>query len=86
MQCIRETSNRHPPIAVAVVNNMMVVRHVPRKLSAMCLLFLRRIGSIMCQVTGSKRYSGDLPQGGLEIHVCLFLLMNLLKLKSFKPL
>ena len=67
LQCIRETSNRHDPFAVAVVKNMIVVGHVPRKLSAMCSLFLRRNGCIMCRVTGSRRYSGDLPQGGLEI-------------------
>ena len=41
LQCIRETSNRHDPFAVAVVKNMIVVGHVPRKLSAMCSLFLR---------------------------------------------
>ena len=30
-------------------------------------LFLRRGGSIDCEVTGSRRYSEDLAQGGLEI-------------------
>ena len=33
----------------------------------MCSLFLQRNGSIVCHVTGNKRYSKDLPQGGLEI-------------------
>jgi len=28
---------------------------------------LRQSGSIICHVTGSRQYSSDLPQGGLEI-------------------
>ena len=30
-------------------------------------IHLRRNGSIQCRVTGQKRYSSDLPQGGLEV-------------------
>ena len=30
-------------------------------------LFIRRGGTIECIVTGTRRYSSDLPQGGLEI-------------------
>ena len=30
-------------------------------------MFLRRVGIISCRVTGGKRYSEDLPQGGLEV-------------------
>ena len=41
--------------------------HVPRKISSICSLFLRESGSIICHVTGSRQYSSDLPQGGLEI-------------------
>ena len=34
----------------------------------LCLhLFLRRNGTISCEVTGTRRKSSDLPQGGLEI-------------------
>ena len=36
------------------------------------LLFLRREGTIICEVTGTRRYSVDLPQGGLEIPCKLF--------------
>ena len=38
-----------------------------RTISAVCRSFLRREGSIVCQVTGSRRISTDLAQGGLEI-------------------
>ena len=34
---------------------------------SVCSLFLRREGSITCQVSGSRRYLDDLVQGGLEI-------------------
>ena len=41
--------------------------HIPRKIPLICLLFLRKNSTILCKVTGNRRYSGDLPQGGLEI-------------------
>ena len=40
---------------------------MPRKISALCSTFIRKGGTISCCVTGSRRYSSDLPQGGLEI-------------------
>ena len=44
-----------------------IVGHVPRKISAICSLFIRRGGVIRCIISGRRRYSSDLPQGGLEI-------------------
>ena len=44
-----------------------VVGHVPRRISAICSLFIRRGGRILCTVSGSRRYSADLPQGGVAI-------------------
>lgn len=43
------------------------VGHIPRKISCICFTFLRRGGTIHCTVTEQRRYSADLPQGGLEI-------------------
>ena len=40
---------------------------IPSKLSHIYSLFLRRGGTIRCRVAGGRRYSYDLPQGGLEI-------------------
>ena len=45
----------------------MVVGHIPKKISSVCPLYLRRGRSIICRVTGSRRYSEDLTQGGLKI-------------------
>ena len=51
--------------AVAVVKADTVIGHV-QKFSWLYCLFLRRGGSITCQVTEARRYSTDLLQGGLE--------------------
>ena len=69
LTCIREPGNVRDPYAVAVTKpeSATTVGHVPRKISAVCSLFLRKGGSISCQVSGGRRYSQDLPQGGLEI-------------------
>jgi len=63
----REDDDYVNPFDVAVVKNVNIVGHVPRTISAVCSLFLCRGGSIGCLVTGSRCYSWDLPQGGLEI-------------------
>ena len=70
-QCRREGRNQFDPFAVAVMRGGTVIGHVPRKMLSICSLFLRRGGSITCQVTGGRRYSGDLVQGGLEVPCAL---------------
>ena len=67
LNCLRETTNTEDPYAVAVKRGSAVIGHVPRKISAACALFLRRKGTIRCTTTGSRRFSADLPQGGLEV-------------------
>ena len=54
---------------MAVVRSAVTVGHVPKKISSVCSMFLRRGGAIKCHVTASKRHSKDLSQGGLEIHM-----------------
>ena len=41
----------------------MIIGHLPRKLSGVCSLFLRRGGVISYTETGGRRYSGDLHSG-----------------------
>ncbi len=67
VRCIHESGKRDDSFAVAVKHGSDTVGHVPRKVSCICSLFLRHGGSISCTVTGDKRRSTDLPQGGLEI-------------------
>ena len=67
--CQREQGNPQDPYAVAVMHRRLgVVGHVPRLISAACSLFLRRdTSTIKCRITGSRQYSSDLVQGGLEV-------------------
>jgi hypothetical protein len=65
--CSRELHNLRDPFAVAIIKNDITVGHVPRMISATCSSFLRRSGTITCRIIGERRYSRDLPQGGLEI-------------------
>ena len=67
LDCERERGNIEDLYAVAVKKNGHIVGHIPRKISAICSTFIRRGGCIICTVTGSRRYSRDLVQGGLEI-------------------
>ena len=59
--------NSKDPFAVAVVKSRVTVGHIQRKISSICSMFLRHGGTINCRVTASRRYSRDLPQGGLEV-------------------
>ena len=61
--CAQESGNSHNPHAMAIKKGSLVVGHVPRKISAVCSLFLRA-GTITATVTDSHQYSNDLPQGG----------------------
>ena len=63
----RELDNLRDAFAVAVIKSHRNVGHVPSKISSVCSLFLRHGGIIRCTVTGSRRHSDDLLQGGLEI-------------------
>ena len=65
LNCVRKTSNRHDPFAVKMVKSPIgVVGHVPKYISSICSLFLRKGGTIVCKILGSRQYSRDLPQGG----------------------
>ena len=66
LNCTRETGNAFDPFAVSVIKRGNVVGHVPKKISALCSLFMRCGGTIHCKVTGSRQYSHDISQGGLE--------------------
>ena len=56
----RERGNRNDIFAVAVKKDAEAVGHVPRHISCICNLFIRRGGLLSCSVTGARRYSSDL--------------------------
>ena len=64
--CERELHNPEDPYAVAIMSGGSIVGHVPRKISAACSLFIQQSGAITSRIAGSRQYSHDLPQGGLE--------------------
>ena len=70
LSCEREEGNMYDPYAVSMFQseNARVVGHIPRKISAACSLFLCHEGNtITATVTGHRKFSEDLPQGGLEV-------------------
>ena len=74
----REAGNTFDPFAVAVMRGTTVVGHVLRRISSICSLFLRKEGSITCQVTGHRQFSGEGPRLAIVdmVHVvsCVVLL------------
>ncbi len=83
--CEREPDNVSDRYAVAVKREGTVVGHLPRKISRLCSLFLRQGGTVSCTVIGRRRYSADIPQGGLEVPCSLIFKATpklLLKLKK----
>ena len=59
LSCQRERSILYDRFAVSVVKNGVIVGHIPRKISAVSLIFLQHGGCIRCEVTG--------PDNTLEI-------------------
>ena len=86
MICEREPENASDRYAVAVKKEGTIIGHLPRKLSWVCSLFLRRGGAIKCTVTGRRRYSADLPQGGLEVPCSLLFKGSPEEIKKLKKL
>jgi len=52
---------------IAVLKHDTIVGHLPRAISIVCSLFIRRGGSIRCEITDGCRYSRNLPQGGMKV-------------------
>ena len=73
LQCQRETGNSSDMYAVASMKDSTIAGHLPRKMSRICTLFIRRGGTIACLVNGKRKHSADLPRGGMEIpYILLF--------------
>ena len=53
----REPLNAQDQYAVAVKREGIIIGHLPRKISRLCLLFLRQGGVLLCTVTGGIRYT-----------------------------
>ena len=84
--CEREPENASDRYAVAVEKEGSIIGHLPRKVSRVCSLFLRRGGTIQCTVTGRRKYSADLAQGGLEVPCSLLFKATPEEIKKLKKL
>ena len=69
-------NNAHDNYAVSVMKRRQIVGHVPTTISRPCSVFIRNGGVIKCTVTGSRRFSADLEQGGMEIPCTYCLIGN----------
>ena len=61
VNCEREDRNPQDPYAVGLKKDGTTVGHVPRTISCICTLLLRRGSVIEATVTGPRQYSQDLP-------------------------
>ena len=68
--CEHEVGNPRDTHAVAIKKSIAgeccTVGHIPRKISSICSIFIRRGGAIYCIASGHRCYSFDLPQGGRD--------------------
>ena len=83
LTCQREIGNVVDRYAIAVEKATgETVGHVLKKISRICSSFLQCGGTITAIVTGRRRYSSDLVQGGLEIPCSLSEEKSILKIKK----
>ena len=76
LTCQRERGNVVDRYAVAVEKATgETVGHVP-KISRICSSFLQHGGTITAIVTGRRRYSSDLVQGGKKFHATLYFMVK----------
>ena len=54
------------------MNNGKTVEHVPKFLTKLKFFFLKTAGKLHITVTGPRRYSVDMKQGGLELPADFF--------------
>ena len=86
LECTRQPENPRDRYAIAVCKGAEIVGHVPRYISTLCSLFIRRGGTLYAIVLGGRQYPRDLVQGGMEVPCRLHFVGNggeLKKVKSF---
>ena len=63
--------------AIALKQKDVIVGHIPKFLSKITYFYLKHGGDLLVEITGKRQYSGDLPQGGMELPALCF--------QDFKP-
>ena len=67
----RDKLNINDRYAISVLEDNVIIGHLPKEISKICSYFLKRNGSIQCQVTDTNYKRSDIPKGGLEIPAIL---------------
>ena len=71
LPCKREIGNAHDRSTIAIKKvtptGNETVGHTPRVISSVCLVFIRRGGTIVCVVNGARQYSSDFPWHSLTM-------------------
>ena len=69
LRCERDEDNDKDRYAIAVIKlSVGNVGHVPRYISRLCYHFIMHGGEVYSIITGTRQYSWDLPNGGMQIH------------------
>ena len=77
LTCQQEIRNVVDWYAIAVKKDTgETVGHVPKKISRICSSFLQHGGVITAVVTGHRRYSSNLVQGGWKFPAALDFVVN----------
>ena len=63
--------------AIALKQKDVIVGHIPKFLCKITYFYLKHGGDLLVEITGKRQYSGDLPQGGMELPALCF--------QDFKP-
>ncbi len=90
--CRQETGNVHDRYAVGCYKlddsngTSTLVGHVPKTISILCYIFLRNGNTITCSISGDRRHSSDLIQGGMEIPCKLRFLGQECDIKKLKKI
>ena len=61
LPCQHKHENGADAFSVTIKRSGVIVGHIPRNISLVCSLFLRRNGVMKIEMTGGRRYSADLP-------------------------
>ena len=67
LQSRRELDNSYDSFAIAIIENDIIVGHVPQNISVLCDFFLKKRGTISCIIAAPRQYSRDLEKGGLDV-------------------
>ena len=80
----REEENLQDHYVVTALKHDEIIGYLPKTISTISSLFITCGSSIQCEVTYHRRYSRDLPQGGMDVPCKLHFYADGSELKKVK--